>query len=158
MRPLVVRSTSAAQTRSWGKRLSRLLKKGDVILLIGELGAGKTTFVQGLAAGLGLKEGLMSPTFTLAQSFNARVPLHHLDFYRLTPKEILNIGIGDYLTGGGEIPAGAALIEWADRCKNIWPKERFQIHFTLASRSTERRICFHAYGRSYEERLQKIKK
>ena len=101
------------ETSNVGERLARTLRPGDVVLLYGELGAGKTAFVRGLARGLGADpEGVSSPTFTLIQEYAGRIPLYHVDLYRLQPQEIPDLGLDDLMLGDGVVA-----IEWADR----WP-------------------------------------
>src|SRR5262245_7583959 len=99
-------TSSPDQTRRLAGRLAVRLQAGDVVLLLADLGAGKTTFVQGVAKALGAHDAALSPTFVVAETLDARVPIHHLDFYRLTKSELLGIGVQDYLTGSGEIPRG----------------------------------------------------
>lgn len=144
-RPLTVTSRGPSETRELGRRLARFLKKGDVIVLVADLGAGKTTLVQGIAKGLGVDEEALSPTFVLVQTLAGRLPVHHMDFYRLRKNEILGIGIVDYLRGAGEIAPGVVLIEWADRCRDIWPPDRLEIRLSIG-RSKERRIALRGMG------------
>jgi tRNA threonylcarbamoyladenosine biosynthesis protein TsaE len=103
------RGTSAA-----GEQLARILEAGDVVLLFGELGAGKTAFVRGLARGLGAEAAdVTSPTFTIVQEYpGGRLPLYHVDLYRLEPAEIADLGLDELIEGDGVVA-----IEWADR----WP-------------------------------------
>src|SRR6185436_19018686 len=115
---------SAQETKMLAGTLSRHLKKGHVVLFVADLGAGKTTFVQGVLTQLGVQESATSPTFVMAQTFPGHTPVHHLDFYRLSKKEILDLGLQDYLSGAGEIGPGLVFIEWADRCPEIWPSDR----------------------------------
>ena len=106
-------SNSEEETATAGERLGRTLAAGDVVLLYGELGAGKTAFVRGLARGLGASpDDVSSPTFTLIQEYAGRVMLYHVDLYRLEPPEIPDLGLEDLVLGGGVVA-----IEWADR----WP-------------------------------------
>ena len=104
---------SEEETGAVGERLGATLRAGDVVLLYGELGAGKTAFVRGLARGLGASpDDVSSPTFTLIQEYAGRVTLYHVDLYRLEPKEIPDLGLEDLVLGDGVVA-----IEWADR----WP-------------------------------------
>jgi tRNA threonylcarbamoyladenosine biosynthesis protein TsaE len=106
-------TASEAETSAAGERLAADLHAGDVVLLFGDLGAGKTAFVRGLARGLGAAaDDVSSPTFTLVQEYRGRMLLHHVDLYRLEPQEVGDLGL-DELTSGDAIVA----IEWAER----WP-------------------------------------
>jgi len=108
-------SHSPAETEALGERFGRTVKSGQVIALSGDLGAGKTQFVRGLARGLGVPGRVHSPTFTLVNEHGGgRLKLFHLDLYRLeTAHQILNAGIEEYLS-----PAGVAVIEWAERLED----------------------------------------
>lgn len=149
-------STSPEETRRMAARLARHLKPGDVILMTANLGAGKTTFVQGLAKGLGIKEAAMSPTFIIAQTFEGKKTLHHLDFYRLSKKEIVEMGIDDYLTGSGAVGPGIVVIEWAERFPEIWPTDHLRIAMTIKANKT-RRVEFSGIGPRSQEILGKFK-
>jgi len=106
-------SASQAETEAAGARLGSTLTAGDIVFLYGELGAGKTAFVRGLAAGLGAAaEDVSSPTFTLVQEYRGRLTLYHVDLYRLHPEEIDDLGLDELVT-----PESVVAIEWADR----WP-------------------------------------
>jgi tRNA threonylcarbamoyladenosine biosynthesis protein TsaE len=133
-------STSPEETRRWGAALGKKLRAGDVVLLTADLGAGKTTFVQGLAKAIGVKESAMSPTFIIAQTLRGRRALHHLDFYRLSKKEILDMGVEDYFTGGGLVGPGILVIEWADRFPELWPPDHVRIQIGIDARSNARRL------------------
>lgn len=99
------------ETAAAGERLAATLDAGDVILLYGELGAGKTAFVRGLARGLGAEEGdVSSPTFTIIQEYAGRLTLYHVDLYRLEPKEVDDLGLDELVSADGVVA-----IEWADR-------------------------------------------
>lgn len=149
-------SHSSAETQKLGGQLGRFLRKGDVVLLLANLGAGKTTLVQGLVKALGVREAALSPTFVIAQTFKAKIPIHHLDFYRLSEKEILAMGAQDYLTGVGEIPLGLVLIEWAERCKGLWPHERLEIRIRIKPRSQLREIKLVAHGPKFIRLVRKL--
>jgi tRNA threonylcarbamoyladenosine biosynthesis protein TsaE len=105
---VIERTRSAAETEAVGKRLAAELGPGDVVLVSGELGAGKTTLIRGAAHGLGVSEPVTSPTFTIGQTYRGRVPVSHLDLYRLADlgKEDPAL-LDDYIT-----PQAVALIEW----------------------------------------------
>jgi tRNA threonylcarbamoyladenosine biosynthesis protein TsaE len=110
--PQITDTTSEEETTAAGERFAATLSPGDVVLLYGELGAGKTAFVRGMARGLGASsDDVSSPTFTLIQEYRgAKVTLHHVDLYRLQPIEVDDLGL-DELIAGGDIVA----IEWAER-------------------------------------------
>ena len=111
-------SHSVAETFTLGARLAATLRAGDVIALDGDLGAGKTHFIKGLAAGLGHSGPVTSPTFTLLHEYtDGSLPLYHFDFYRLeTPDEVLAIGLDEYLASGGILA-----IEWASKFPQLLP-------------------------------------
>ncbi len=104
-------TASEDETAAAGERLAATLTAGDVILLYGELGAGKTAFVRGLARGLGAPEAdVSSPTFTIIQEYAGRVTLYHVDLYRLEPKEVDDLGLDELVSADGVVA-----IEWAER-------------------------------------------
>jgi tRNA threonylcarbamoyladenosine biosynthesis protein TsaE len=105
----------AAATHAFGVALGEQLAAGTVLLLRGDLGAGKTSLVQGIGAGLGIRETIESPTFTLINEYlDGRVPLYHLDLYRLEPAEVVGLNLESYWEGM-EVEPGIVAIEWADR-------------------------------------------
>lgn len=117
-------TNSEEDTSAAGERFSSRLRGGDVLLLHGDLGAGKTAFVRGLARGLGAApDDVSSPTFTLIQEYRGRVTLYHVDLYRLRPIEVADLGL-DELTSGDAIVA----IEWAERW-NERPPDAWVIRF-----------------------------
>jgi tRNA threonylcarbamoyladenosine biosynthesis protein TsaE len=121
----VLSSASPEQTHTWGTVLGTLLGRGDVVALVGELGAGKTTLTQGIVRGLGVAEDyyIGSPTFTLINEYEGRVPVYHLDFYRIDcPSEAVHLGLEEYLDGDG-----VAIIEWADRIEALLPEEHMMV-------------------------------
>jgi len=152
------RSTSLDKTKKIGAVLAGKLKRGDVVLLVADLGAGKTTFVQGVAERLGIDAGALSPTFILAQTLPARVPVHHLDFYRLSKQKILAAGLEDYLTGGGIIEKGIVFIEWADRCRELWPPDHLLVKIKIAAKNTDRTFSFESHGPRSTVLLKNLKK
>lgn len=105
----------ANATRRLGITLGQNLDAGSVILLSGDLGSGKTTLVQGIAEGLGITEPIVSPTFTLINEYlEGKLPLYHLDLYRLQPKEVTNLNLESYWEGV-EFELGIVAIEWPER-------------------------------------------
>ncbi len=116
---------SKEETRSLGKRLSALLNEGDVILLEGDLGAGKTTFVGGVGEGLNVKEDVISPTFNIMKCyFRGTLPLYHIDAYRLEGQNI-EIGLDEYIEGDG-----ACFIEWPQFISPLIPDDKLEIVLT----------------------------
>ena len=118
---------------AFGRQLAGTLGAGTVIALIGELGAGKTCLVKGLAAGLGITHVVTSPTFTLIHEYRGgRLPLAHIDLYRLaTAGEAINIGIEEYLGG-----SGITVIEWAERIEELLPAHTQRIRLTALDETT----------------------
>lgn len=117
-----------------GEELADSLRPGDVLAITGELGSGKTTFVQGLAKGLGVEEFVNSPTFKIVNELEGRMPLYHLDFYRIeSDDELIKLGIDHYLFG-----RGVAVIEWADRFPNFIPEGAFRIKMVSPSEITRK--------------------
>ena len=105
----------AQATRDLGQSLGEHLPPGSLLLLQGDLGAGKTTLIQGLGLGLGIPEPIVSPTFTLVNEYHeGRIPLYHLDLYRLEPAEVASLYLEQYW-GGTENPPGITAIEWSER-------------------------------------------
>ncbi|MCU1282046.1 MAG: tRNA ((37)-N6)-threonylcarbamoyltransferase complex ATPase subunit type 1 TsaE [bacterium] len=132
---VVIDSASHADTQRLGERLGRVLAAGDVVALVGELGAGKTSFVQGLARGLGIAGRVASPSFTIVNEHEGRVPLYHVDFYRLEDAdELRHIGFDEYFTRGGVV-----VVEWADRFPRALPAERLDVRIEITG-ANERRL------------------
>jgi tRNA threonylcarbamoyladenosine biosynthesis protein TsaE len=131
-------SVSAAETKAAGARLAEEIQAGDVVALVGDLGAGKTQFVKGLAKGLGSKEMVTSPTFTLMHEYQGkRVPIYHFDFYRIESLAALRaIGFDEIVFGDG-----VSVIEWADRFADAIPPRARWIKFEIVS-DDQRRILF----------------
>ncbi len=121
---IVLKSRSREETLALGAAFGQKAKGGEVIALIGDLGTGKTQFVQGLAAGLGIDSTTVnSPTFTLLQTYEGRLPLIHVDLYRLeNQKEVDALGLEEYLEG-----KGVAAVEWADNGSEVLPHGRLTI-------------------------------
>ncbi len=132
-------TNSADETRDLGQRIAAHLKPGDVIALVGPLGAGKTQFVKGLAAGLGVADqrSVNSPTFVLVQEYHGRLTLYHLDAYRLgSVKELSAIGFDELCDSGGVV-----VVEWADKVKSVLPQSAIWIEFTPSSESERKVTC-----------------
>lgn len=120
---MTVCTDTAEETMAFGEALGSRLGPGDVIALYGDLGAGKTTMTKGIALGAGVDAEVHSPTFTLIHEHYGRVPLYHIDLYRLTGDEDVEfLGLDEYLYGDGVV-----VIEWADRAPRLLPAERIEI-------------------------------
>lgn len=128
----VIALADAKATLALGEFLGRSLPPGTVLLLNGNLGSGKTTLVQGIGQGLGITDPILSPTFTLiSEYYEGRIPLYHLDLYRLTPAEATNLYLESYWEGD-EYPPGLVAIEWAERLSER-PKSYGEIHLIIPS-------------------------
>ena len=130
-----VETHSITETLEFGARLARELRRGDVVALSGELGAGKTALVKGIARGLGITADVTSPTFTLIHEYNGgQMPLYHVDLYRLEGvPQALAIGIEDYLNG-----QGVTVIEWAERIAPLLPPHTTRIRIESLGENTRR--------------------
>lgn len=129
MPELTFTTQSVEQTQALGRRLGELLQPGDVIALVGQLGAGKTYFVKGIAAGLGVDDDrqVNSPTFVLVNEYTGRVPVHHLDVYRLgEPEELTAIGFEEMCTSDGVV-----IVEWADRVREVLPERTVWVEIAV---------------------------
>ena len=132
-------SESTVQTRAYGKKLGRFARSGDVILLVGDLGSGKTTFTQGIAVGMGVQTTVRSPTFVMISEHSGQVPLYHIDLYRIEGiAEALDLGIEEYTSG-----AGVCVVERGDRAISAFP-EGFLIVYLEDIGGSSRRLTFDA--------------
>ena len=125
---------SPEETQTIGKQIGASLKTGDVIALVGDLGAGKTCLTQGIARGIGIAshEVVNSPSYTLINEYMGEIPIYHIDLYRLQHHgEIVDLGLEEYLEG-----AGICIIEWADRMTNLLPANHLEITITWVDEST----------------------
>lgn len=121
---MVIESFSSEDTFNIGYEIGKSTAAGSVYTLIGDLGVGKTVFTQGVAAGLGIREAVNSPTFTILQVYDeGRLPFYHFDVYRIgDPEEMYEVGFEDYVYGDG-----VSLIEWANLIEDILPKEYTEV-------------------------------
>ncbi len=137
---LIVDSHSPNHTRRLGQRLAKALKPGDVVLLSGPLGAGKTVFAQGLARGLGVTSGVSSKSFVLLGEYQGRLKMYHADLYRLThPQEAADLGLEDYCSDG------VLVVEWPERALDVFPQDRLVISFEVMD-ERRRRLTLKATG------------
>lgn len=124
---IVARTASAAETKAFAAALSELTRPGDLVLLAGDLGAGKTAFTQGLGSALGVTEPITSPTFTLANRYEGRLVLYHLDVYRLEQvNEVLDLDLPDMLDD-----QSVTVIEWGDAIASAVPADYLEIRFVF---------------------------
>lgn len=153
---LVCRSVEAEETRAIGERLAGVLEPGDVVLLFGELGAGKTTLVQGIARGLEVADHVASPTFTLVREYAGRLPVTHADVFRLERvQEVIDLGL-DEMAGG----AGVLLVEWGDAIEELLPPGRLRVELTSEDPSGDseaRRIAFAGMGGAWAARWERMR-
>lgn len=124
----IIETSSPAETAEVGRKLAALLRSGDVVALVGPLGAGKTHLVRSIVAALGGDErAVSSPTFALIHEYPARLPVFHFDAYRLTNEAAFTaLGVEEYFSAGG-----VCLIEWADRVPGTLPAEHLQVTITV---------------------------
>jgi tRNA threonylcarbamoyladenosine biosynthesis protein TsaE len=151
-----LQADNAQTTQEIAEFLATLLEPGVILLLKGNLGSGKTTFVQGLGRGLGIKLAITSPTFTLIDEYHCgRLPLYHIDLYRLEGTQVSSLHLSEYWRGD-DFPLGVVAIEWAERMP--LPLDRYlQIELVPLSIDTdERRIKFLACGALHTMVLEKL--
>ena len=151
MNNLSLMSNSAASTKTIGVRMGQLSQPGDVFLLSGDLGAGKTCLTQGMAWGLGIEGYVRSPTFVLVSQHQGRLPLYHMDIYRLGGlEEVLDLGLEEYLLG-----LGVSVVEWADKSMGAF-QQPFLVVSIGISGMDERCLTFQAHGQRYEDLIQML--
>ncbi len=153
MKSLILRSASEEETISYGRVLGNMLERGDVIALIGELGAGKTYLAKGLALGLGAKDAkeVTSPSFTIINEYSGRIPIFHLDFFRLSEDfEVEDLGYEEYFYG-----PGVSIIEWAEKFPKILPEEHLEVKINISG-ERERDLELKVWGYHYRRIVEKI--
>ena len=145
-------SVSVNQTLKLGKKISGHLKGGEIILLSGSLGAGKTVLAKGIAGGLGIsKNDVLSPTFVLLREYQGKHRLQHFDFYRIdNPQDIFALGYQEYLYSDA-----VSIIEWPERLKFLLPKEFLKIKLSIKAKN-QRYFKFMAKGARHKKLLEKI--
>ena len=150
---LNIHTHSAEQTRTVGQYIGEYAQEGDIFLLSGELGTGKTCLTQGIAVGLGVPGYVRSPTFVLMTQYQGRLRLHHMDLYRLEGSfQAWDLGIEEQLTSND-----VCVIEWADRASDIFPEESLWIDLTHNQNSDSRNITFYSQSSKYESVITKLK-
>jgi tRNA threonylcarbamoyladenosine biosynthesis protein TsaE len=152
MSHLEIISHSPEDTQRIGVQLGELARPGDVFLLVGNLGVGKTCLTQGIAWGLGIKEYAASPSFVVIRELYGRLPLYHVDFYRLDRlEEIAELGLDDYLYGNG-----VSVVEWAEKGQDLLPEEHLLIEMGYLS-DTERSLKLKPSGKRYRKIASQLK-
>ena len=151
-------TTSADETRALGAALASVLRPGDVVVLAGDLGSGKTTFAQGVAAALGVEERVTSPTFTIVHEYAGRIPLAHVDVYRLeTLGELHDLGFEEIVDG-----TRVTLIEWGDMVAQALPTDRLSVVLEAGglepSDDDQRFVTFVPHGARWRERISSVER
>lgn len=150
------RTRSPEDTKHLAASMAEQAQSGDLLLLVGDLGAGKTTFAQGFAAALGVSEPVTSPTFTLAREYHGRLLLHHLDVFRLDQiSEVLDLGLPELLDSDGVI-----LIEWGDAIRQTLPNDYLEVALTFIegqpSPPDERTVVLTPVGPRWQARVDDL--
>ena len=154
MQSLTLDSHSPEETQLLGSYLGGLAQKADVFLLAGELGTGKTCLVQGIARGLNVKEYAFSPSFVILRQYHGRLPLYHVDFYRLDcVEEIADLGLEEYFHGDG-----VCAVEWAEKGLRLVPQDNLLVSIRYAPLSpTRRAIRLRSQGQRYDDLIKQLK-
>ena len=149
---ITIISHSPEETQTIGRTLGAHASPGDVYLLVGGLGSGKTCLTQGILWGLGVDEYARSPTFVLVSQYQGRLALYHMDFYRLDSiEEIGDLGLDEYLLGDG-----VSVVEWAEKGRELFPTQHMTINIEYLDEST-RRMTLSASGDRYADTLDAVK-
>ena len=150
-----IETHSFEETVNFGKKLGYLLNSGDIICLSGDLGTGKTALTNGIAKSLGIASYITSPTFTLVNEYEGRLPLYHFDVYRIADSdEMFDIGFEEYING-----QGITIIEWGEQIEEILPTELIRIKITknLSKGIDVREIAIEFIGDRYSDYEGKLK-
>ena len=147
-----LRTKHPDQTRELGAALAELARPGDLVLLAGDLGAGKTVFAQGFGRGLGVEAQITSPTFTLAREYEGRLPLNHLDVYRLDRmEEVFDVGLPELLDEGA-----VTLVEWGDVIVPAVPADYLEVRITFGDADDDRALALHPVGPAWNARRRAV--
>ncbi len=139
-------SKSERNTEELGMKLAKNLVGGDVLAFFGDLGAGKTAFIRGLAKGLGIDERVSSPTFAIVHEYDGNIPLYHFDMYRINSWDgLYSTGFFDYLESGGILA-----VEWSENIENVLPDNHIRVEISRAGNDCEREITVIGEERVYE--------
>lgn len=148
----LLEAPTAEDTRAIGAALAPLLQPGDALALTGELGAGKTTLVQGLARGLGFGGAVVSPTFTLVREYRGRLTVYHVDVYRLDRiQDVMDLGFEEMLDGDGVL-----VVEWGDVVEGLLPPEHLLVELTAPGPGELRRLELVGIGASWAARWERL--
>ncbi len=150
---LTIITKNPEKTKNLGKEISKIIKPGDLLAFYGELGAGKTCFIQGISLGLEIKDYVTSPSFTIINEYQGKIPIYHFDLFRLdNAEEILELGYEEYFYG-----EGLTVIEWAEKIEQLLPKEHLKIDIKFKDRY-ERTISFISQGDRFDKFLKELSK
>jgi tRNA threonylcarbamoyladenosine biosynthesis protein TsaE len=150
---VTIRTDSPDATRAVAAALGELLVAGDLVLLVGDLGAGKTAFVQGLARGLGVEEPVTSPTFTIVQEYAGRLPLAHVDVYRLDRvQDLYDLGFEEL------VDDGVTVVEWGDLVEQVVPAEHLVVRIEPGAADNERVLELSYHGSRWLGRREMIER
>ena len=149
---LLLETESADETRRLGERIASVLERGDIVLLTGDLGAGKTTLVQGVARGLEIHEQVTSPTFVIVHEYHGLMPVYHVDAYRLEkPSELSELGYEEFWN----LP-GVVMIEWGEKVMSFFEPDFLQVNMLLSSSDDRRQVELCAVGDRWQEKLARL--
>jgi tRNA threonylcarbamoyladenosine biosynthesis protein TsaE len=152
MKSLAIACLTPEDTRRAGRAIGANAQAGDLYLLIGDLGAGKTTLTQGIAQGLGCAQAARSPTFVLVAKYQGRLPLYHADLYRVdNPLEALELGLNE------AVEEGVCVVEWAEKAPGAFPADHLDIHISAAPGEV-RHLTLAAHGPRYEQLLDTLRR
>lgn len=144
--------TSRDQTIALGEKIGKLLQAGDVLVLDGDLGAGKTTFTKGIGKGLGITDLIKSPTFTIIREYHdGRLPLYHMDAYRLENGGAEDLGLEEYFDSDG-----VSVVEWAEFVEDELPDDFLAIHFKRTDTEGTRILEFDPHGRHFTDLVDQV--
>ncbi len=151
--PISVATASVDETRAVAGAVAALVEPGDVLVLGGDLGAGKTAFTQGFGRALGIEEPIVSPTFTIERRYQGRVMLHHLDVYRLESfHEALDLGLSEALDDGAVV-----VVEWGDAIATVLGMDYLHVHLTLGAGDDDRVLEFTVHGPRWGDRVDALR-
>ncbi len=148
-----LRAETPDDTRAVGEAIASLLVPGDAVALTGELGAGKTTLVQGATRALGVTSAVASPTFTLVREYRGRIPVAHVDVYRLERlQDVVDLGLEEMIEEGDVL-----FVEWGDAVEGLLPESHLRVELTTAGPGTEaRRIVVEGFGPAWATRWERL--